>query len=470
MGLVVPPIVEKEERQAAEEKPIKEDKLEELGDRVPEDNGDVPEKPKEGDTMEGTVVVPAMIEKEDKLEESGGGGPEGHGSVLEKPKKEDDLEGSGDRVPEKNGDMPEKMEVKTESLKNSDAAEDTIKESDLIVETRLEKSGPEKDSSFKKDKEESAGITCGEMQEERTTATTEVSENTVLVVAVEEKVNAGPTVSPAVTEATTEQQQSPQLLFPAFTKSVNCRKILVFLQKSLAVLSPAHPELALKLYLEIATATDRLAHSVLAHFPGPSAEFTSIAYDFLTQAFLIYEDNFSDGAAQVRAITTIVGTLLSSRTFARTEYETLITKTAQFAARLLKKPDQCRMVCVVSRLFYVVQEEDDATAYRNPQRVLECLQRGLKIADACSISSSLNVQLFVEILDYYVYYYEIGNPSITDKFVSGLIALINEHFDSIGVSAAGVGESRAYYEQILNQIRRKKTEEKTKEKFELIVC
>ena len=233
--LVVPPIVEKEERQAAEEKPIKEDKLEELGDRVPEDNGDVPEKPKEGDTMEGTVVVPAMIEKEesqvveerqekpkkeDKLEESGGGGPEGHVSVLEKPKKEDDLEGSGDRVPEKNGDMPEKMEVKTESLKNSDAAEDTIKESDLIVETRLEKSGPEKDSSFKKDKEESAGITCGEMQEERTTATTEVSENTVSVVAVEEKVNAGPTESPAVTEATTEQQQSTQLLFPAFTKSV----------------------------------------------------------------------------------------------------------------------------------------------------------------------------------------------------------------------------------------------------------
>jgi len=76
----------------------------------------------------------------------------------------------------------------------------------------------------------------------------------------------------------------------------------------------------------------------------------------------------------------------------------------------------------------------------------------------------------VEILDYYVYYYEIGNPSITDKFVSGLIALINEHFDSIGVITAGVGESRTYYEQILNQIRRKKTEEKTKEKFELIVC
>jgi hypothetical protein len=113
----------------------------------------------------------------------------------------------------------------------------------------------------------------------------------------------------------------------------------------------------------------------------------------------------------------------------------------------------------------------DIDTYRNPQRVLECLQRGLKIADACSVSSSANVQLFVELLDYYVYYYEIQNPVITDKFVSGLIALINEHFDSIGAAeSTAVSEAKAYYMQILNQIKKKKVEECTKERFCLIVC
>jgi hypothetical protein len=113
----------------------------------------------------------------------------------------------------------------------------------------------------------------------------------------------------------------------------------------------------------------------------------------------------------------------------------------------------------------------DINTYRNPQRVLECLQRGLKIADACSVSSSANVQLFVEILDYYVYYFEIQNPVITDKFVSGLIALINEHFDSFGVTAStAVSEAKAYYTQILSQINKKKVEECTKERFCLIVC
>mmetsp|Transcript_9555 Transcript_9555/g.15823 ORF Transcript_9555/g.15823 Transcript_9555/m.15823 type:complete len:87 (+) Transcript_9555:116-376(+) len=86
------------------------------------------------------------------------------------------------------------------------------------------------------------------------------------------------------------------------------------------------------------------------------------------------------------------------------------------------------------------------------------------------MSSSSNVQLFVEILDYYVYYYGIGNPAITDKFVSGLIALINEHFDSIGSSTATIAETRAHYGQILDQIKKKKMEEGSKERFGLIVC
>ena len=240
----------------------------------------------------------------------------------------------------------------------------------------------------------------------------------------------------------------------------------------MAILAPSNPELAFKLYLEISVATDLLAHSTKQHHSNASAEFSSIAYDFMTQAFLVYEDEISESNAQVRAITTIVGSLLACKTFEGTDYEALITKTAQYAAKLLKKPDQCRMVCLCSRLFYVVGDgKDDATVYRNPQRVLECLQRGLKIADACSMTSSANVQLFVEILDYYVYYYDIENPVITDKFLSGLIALINEHFDSTGTSgSSAVSEARAHYQHILDRIRRKKTEEGTKERYELIVC
>ena len=58
---------------------------------------------------------------------------------------------------------------------------------------------------------------------------------------------------------------------------------------------------------------------------------------------------------------------------------------------------------------------------------------------------------------YYVYYYEVGNPAITDKFVSGLIALVNEHLQSVGVtSSAAVAETKAHYGQIVDLIKKKK--------------
>lgn len=43
--------------------------------------------------------------------------------------------------------------------------------------------------------------------------------------------------------------------------------------------------------------------------------------------------------------------------------------------------------------------------------MLECLQRALKIADAC-MSSSVHVQLFVDILNEYLYFFEHKNPAV----------------------------------------------------------
>ena len=103
-------------------------------------------------------------------------------------------------------------------------------------------------------------------------------------------------------------------------------------------------------------------------------------------------------------------------------YDTLATKATQYSARLLKKPDQCRAVAKASYLFVYstahterdalevartlvtdtdgvceAGENDGAAAAsqggpegssavgREPKRVLECLQRSLKIADACKV-------------------------------------------------------------------------------------
>ena len=45
------------------------------------------------------------------------------------------------------------------------------------------------------------------------------------------------------------------------------------------------------------------------------------------------------------------------------------------------------------------------------KRVLECLKKGLRIANQC-MDSSVQVQLFVEILDHYIFVYEKGNDQV----------------------------------------------------------
>jgi vacuolar protein sorting-associated protein 35 len=125
-----------------------------------------------------------------------------------------------------------------------------------------------------------------------------------------------------------------------------CRKIFQFVHEVLTALAPHDATLALKLFLEAARAADRCE----------AAPFKLIAYEFVTQAFLLYEDELTDSKTQIRALASMVGTLIQTRRFEESDYDALATKTTQYAAKLLKKPDQCRMVAMASHLFYVAKE------------------------------------------------------------------------------------------------------------------
>jgi vacuolar protein sorting-associated protein 35 len=161
------------------------------------------------------------------------------------------------------------------------------------------------------------------------------------------------------------------------------RKVFHFVIEVITAMATSFPELALGLFLLAAQSADQCM-------------FHAIAYEFFKEALLIYESDISESKAQVRCLTSVIGTLLNCNCFPNEEYETLITKVAQYANKLLKKPDQSRMVTLCSHLFAPKMVNADGSLverYADPDRVLECLQRALKIA---SVS---NTNLFVEILD-----------------------------------------------------------------------
>ncbi|KAF9930327.1 Vacuolar protein sorting-associated protein 35 [Mortierella alpina] len=173
---------------------------------------------------------------------------------------------------------------------------------------------------------------------------------------------------------------------------------------------------------------------------GQSADecgFEDICYEFFVQAFTVYEESISESKAQFQAITLMVGTLQTTSCFSVDHYDTLITKCALHGAKLLKKPDQCRAVYTCSHLWWgtmVVGQaeggEDSASPYRDGKRVLECLQKALKIADSC-MDNVTNVELFVEILNRYIFYFERQNEAVTVKYLNGLIDLINTNLGNM---------------------------------------
>lgn len=236
-------------------------------------------------------------------------------------------------------------------------------------------------------------------------------------------------------------------------------------------MSKGRPEIGVKLYLESALTVDRLALRGNDKRAVGQDSFPAVAYEFISQAFALYEEYAGDSRLQSRCIVAMIGTLLACRSLSKDDYESLIMKTAQYSAKMLKKPEQCAMVAQCSHLFYVV-DDDNQVHYSNPQRGLECLQRALKLADACTSSNPANVQLFVDLLEHYLFFFEKQHPSITGNYITGLVALIKEHTDNLanfgGVEANAVADAKAHFLEIVRHIKAMKEKTEFTERFAAI--
>ncbi|KAL1895109.1 retromer complex subunit Vps35 [Ceratocystis pirilliformis] len=188
--------------------------------------------------------------------------------------------------------------------------------------------------------------------------------------------------------------------------------------------------------------------------------FEEVAYEFFAQAFTVYEEAITDSKAQFQAVAVIASALHTTRNFGRENYDTLITKCAQHGSKLLRKPDQCRAVYLASHLWWATpnvangesEERIDEQLYRDGKRVLECLQRALRVADSC-MESATSIELFVEILDRYVYYFDHQNESVTTKYLNGLIELIHSNLAQNAHESAQIESSRKHFNITLEHIR-----------------
>ena len=184
--------------------------------------------------------------------------------------------------------------------------------------------------------------------------------------------------------------------------------------------------------------------------------YTEIAYDFFSQAFTIFEESMSDSKTQFQALNYMAQSLQRTRSLygengAQIQddsyYNSLIVRCTLHGSKLLKKQDQCRLVYLCSHLWWATainsigEEEtmDEVDSgqlfYHNGKRLLECLQRSLRIAD--SVMDNVQCcELMVEILSRCLYYYVRGEETetmITSNYINGLIELIKSNLKSLNL-------------------------------------
>ncbi|KAI9578027.1 vacuolar protein sorting-associated protein 35 [Glossina fuscipes] len=198
-----------------------------------------------------------------------------------------------------------------------------------------------------------------------------------------------------------------------------CQKIIQYCHSTISPLAKAElPELALRLYLQGALVIGVIGHS----------NHETVAYEFMTQAFSLYEDEISDSKAQLAAITLIMSTFEQMTCFSEENAEPLRTNCALAASKLLKKPDQCRGVVACAALFWSAKQ--NGKEMRDEKKTLDCLKKGARIASQC-LDTGVQVQLYVELLNHYLFYFERGNSLITVAMLNQLIGKISEELPNL---------------------------------------
>jgi vacuolar protein sorting-associated protein 35 len=203
-----------------------------------------------------------------------------------------------------------------------------------------------------------------------------------------------------------------------------CQKIFQFCHQTIGALIKAElSELSLRLYLQGALCASQIDFETQE----------TVAYEYMSQAFTLFEEEISDSKAQLAAAILLFATFERLTCFTNENHDPMRSQCALTAAKLLKKPDQCRAVTVCSHMFWSGQERDNnGQQLHDGKRVSDCLKKALKISNQC-MDKTVQVQLFVEILNSYIYFFEKSNEHITVQILNQLISKIREELPNLEV-------------------------------------
>lgn len=146
-------------------------------------------------------------------------------------------------------------------------------------------------------------------------------------------------------------------------------------------------------------------------------------YELFAQALTIYEEYITESPQQVTALAIIIQALQQSTVFISENYDPLAQRCIQHGQRLFKKPDQCRTLLKAAHLYW-------DNNYSDSRGVEETLARALRSADSV-MDTALSVDLFLDVLDTYLYFLSNETATVTVGSVNNVLKLINDNLQNV---------------------------------------
>lgn len=144
----------------------------------------------------------------------------------------------------------------------------------------------------------------------------------------------------------------------------------------------------------------------------------------MTNAFTIFEEEISETDAKVAALNLITTTLYGITCFGAENFDTLCANCISYNGKLLKKNLQAEAINISTHLFY-------CPFRKAGNKVMEQLRKALKVAEACLTSKPENLYVLVQILNTYIYFYQIESEFMTKTDINDLFSFIKEIVDEM---------------------------------------
>ena len=210
-----------------------------------------------------------------------------------------------------------------------------------------------------------------------------------------------------------EEEQQP-------TTKVNQKRLFKLIAELLVLIQSSYPEMTLRLNLQAVQSINNLTTNI---------DLEDQAYEFMSSAYTIFEEDISETESKVSALNLITATLYTITCFGNENFDTLISNCISYSGKLLKKNLQTEALIMSSHLYYCPFKKQGA-------KVMEQLRKALKTAEACMSGKPENLYLLVKILNTYLFFYQQDAEFINAADVNNLLSFIKETVDEMDDKSA----------------------------------